>query len=72
MDNLSKWKNWTFIINFLQQCIYIYIYIYIYLFKCKFDSKENYLNFVIEWHFNDHTLEKLNSNACCKWENLYG
>jgi len=35
----------------------------IYFFNSKFNSKENYLNFVIEYHFNDHSLEKLNSNT---------
>ncbi len=29
-------------------------------FKRKFSLKEHYLNFFIEQHFNDHTLEKLN------------
>jgi len=36
---------------------------YIIYLNLKFNSKENYLNFVIEYHFNDHSLEKLNSNT---------
>jgi len=27
--------------------------------KCEINWKENYLNFVIEYHFNDHSLENL-------------
>ncbi len=33
------------------------------IFKFKFISKEKYLNFVIEKHFNGHSLEKINSNT---------
>jgi hypothetical protein len=33
------------------------------IFKFKFISKEKYLNFVIEEHFNEHSLEKINSNT---------
>ncbi len=36
--------------------------------KCKLNQKEKYLNFVIECHFNDHSLEKKFKHMIYKWK----
>jgi len=41
----------------------MYTTMYFFFQKCKLNWKEKYLNFVIEYHFNDHFLEKINSST---------
>jgi hypothetical protein len=60
IDNLTKWQDSKFNLNFFS---IIYTSMYFFFQKCKLNWKEKYLNFVIEYHFNDHSLGKVNSST---------